>query len=215
MGMVQSDERKRLNGWLTLLDGPGYQGREARDRAVAEMRTAGADRLFPLLVPMLADPDPEVRCKACEALLLVDARRALELVLSLLDDPDDVFRLHTCFCLHKVRDERAIVPLIRVLQGDVDAQVRGTAAHALGGIGSLAAIPSLLVAMESDQELDMHGYSPSFCSAHALDDILGTNEMRIRLSEGLCKMRAHPPDLERLKRIARETYEDWSKSQAE
>jgi hypothetical protein len=47
----------------------------------------------------------------------------------------------------------------------------------------------------------------------ALDNILKTNETRLRLSNGLCKMRERPPDLERLKRIARESYADWWKFQ--
>src|SRR5262249_26693131 len=135
--------------------------------------------------------------------------------LPLLDDPDVAVRWNACGCLHDFGDERAIVPLIRVLQGDPDAQVRGSAAYALGGISSPAAIPALLAAMESDHELDMHGHSASSCAVGALDDILGTNETRIRLSKGLYKMRERPPDLERLKRIARETYRDWSKRQAE
>ena len=59
------------------------------------------------------------------------------------------------------------------------------------------------------------GYSASSSAATALDNILGTNETRIRLSnDGLCKMRERPPDLERLKRLAHEMYENWSKSQA-
>jgi HEAT repeat protein len=201
-----------LIGWLALLGGPGYEGPEAHDRAIAEMRAAGADRLFPLLLPMLSDPDPEARCKACEALLLVDAHRAIEFVLPLLDDPDVTVRGNACGCLHDFGDDRTIVPLIRVLQSDPHAQVRGTAAYALGGVGSPAAIPALLAAMESDHELGIHGHSASWCAAGALDDILGTNETRIRLSEGLSKLPEGPPDLERLKRIARQTYEDWSKS---
>ena len=69
--------------------------------------------------------------------------------------------------------------------------------------------------MEFDHEVDMHGHSASSCAAMALDDILGTNETRIRLPNGMCTMRPGKPDLERLKRIARETYGGWSKSQAE
>jgi hypothetical protein len=212
---VPSDDRNRLDGWLALLGGPGYQGCEARDQAVAEMRTAGAGRLFPLLGPMLTDPDPEARCIACEAVLLVDARRAFELVLPLLDDPDVVVRCQACGCLHDFGDERAIVALIRVLQDDPEADLRSTAAYALGGIGSPAAIPALLAALESDRELDSHGHSASSCAATALDNILGTNETRIRLSSGLCTMPGRPPNIENLKRMARETYNDWSKSQAE
>lgn len=214
---IDQDDAKRLDGWLALLGGPGVcpQGPGARERGIAEMCAAGADRLFPLLVPRLTGPDPEARCAACEAVLRIDAPRAIDLVLPLLDDPEVVVRWQACGCLHDFGDERAIGPLIRVLQGDPDAQVRGTAAYALGGIGSPAAIPALLAAMESDHELDELGYSAGSCAATALDNILGTDETRIRLSDGLCKMRERPPDLDLLKRRARETYEDWSKRQAE
>lgn len=54
------DDRGRLEAWLALLRGPGYLGRDEREGAVAEMRAAGVERLFPLLVPMLTDRDPEV-----------------------------------------------------------------------------------------------------------------------------------------------------------
>lgn len=206
---MDSDDRTQLDGWLARLGGPGFKGFEDRDQAVAEMRAEGADKLFPLLVPMLTDPDLEVRCTACEALLWVDARRAVELVLPLLDDPDKTVRWHTCGCLHDFGDERALNPLIRVLQKDPDAQVRNTAACALGGIGSPAAIPALLTAMESDHELDVHGHSASSCAATALDDILGTNETRIRVSESLCRMRVGKPDLGRLRQLAEALYQQW------
>jgi HEAT repeat protein len=199
-----------LDGWLARLGGPGFKGRDDRNMAVAEMRAEGADRLFPLLAPMLTNPDPEARCTACAAVLWIDAHQAIELVLPQLADPDVAVRWNACGCLHDFGDERAINPLVRVLQGDPDAQVRGTAAYALGGIGSPAAIPALLAAMESDHELDMHGHSASSGAATALDDILGTNETRIKVSETLRQMRAGEPDLNRLQQLAQERYQEWS-----
>jgi HEAT repeat protein len=206
---MRNDDRGRLEGWLARLGGPGFKGFEDRDQAVAEMRAEGTDRLIPLLVPMLRDPDPELGCKACEALLWVDAHRALEPVVAVLDDPDETVRWYACLCLHTFGDERAVGWLIQVLRGDPDAQVRGAAAYALGGIGSPAAIPALLAAMESDHELDMHGHSASSCAAGALDDILGTNETRIKISATLCRMREGEPDLHRLRRMAEERYQHW------
>jgi len=66
--MAQSDDANRIDEWLAVLGGPGAgpQGPEARERCVAEMCVAGADRLFPALVPRLTCQDPEVRCAACE-----------------------------------------------------------------------------------------------------------------------------------------------------
>jgi hypothetical protein len=88
--------------------------------------------------------------------------------------------------LHDFGDERAVPALAELLRRDPDPTVRGTAAYALGGIGSPAAIPALLAALGSDNESDELGHSPSSCAATALDDILGTAETRIRVSESLC-----------------------------
>lgn len=204
--MLQGDDTRQLQEWLALL----HKGSEGRNRAVAEMRNAGADRLFPHLLAMLSDIDPEVRCLACEAIVLVDGLRALESILPLLDDPDVTVRWFACGCLHDFADERAVTPLIRLLQTDSDAQVRGTAAYALGGIGSPAAIPALLTAMESDHEFDELGHSASSAAATALDDILDTSETRLKLSSTLCQMQPAKPDLDRLRRLARERYQQWT-----
>ena len=224
MANVESDDRQRLERWLSLIRGPALIGRaevvfKRRDEAIAEMRAAGADRLFPLLRPMLSDPDPAVRLVASEAVFFVDARRAHELTLPLLDDPESEIRWNTCNYLGSVGDEREIEPLIRLLQKDVSPQVRGSAAHALGCISrrseNATAIPALLAAMESDHEVDMHGHSASSCAATALDDILGTNETRIRLPSGMCTMRSGKPNLNLLKRLAIERFHKWSSSRKE
>ncbi len=217
MEAVESDDRKRLDRWLALLfpQGPTDARPEAiaerykaQDGAIAEMRAAGADRLFPLLAPLLTDPDPEVRCRGCEVVLRVDARRALALVLPLLADPDWAVRVQACGCLHDFGDERAVPALAEVLRRDSDPQVRGTAAYALGGIGSAAAIPALLAVLGSDNEYDELGHSPSSCAAGALDDILGTNETRSRIRPG-------NPDLDLLQYLAVERFRQWSSGRAE
>jgi HEAT repeat protein len=173
------------------------------------MRAAGSERVLPFLAPMLANPDPEMRCLICEAVVLVDPVAGVDLLLPLVNDPEVVVRWQACGCLHDVGDERAVAPLIRLLQSDTDAQVRGTAAYALGGIGSPRAIPALLSALESDHEFDELGHSPSSSAATALDDILGTNETRIRVSDSLCRMAPGKPDLNRLRELAEALYQQW------
>jgi HEAT repeat protein len=171
------------------------------------MRAVGVKKVFPLLNERLKATDPEARCDAITALVFLDAHWAVEALVSMLDDPDTTVRWHACGCLHDFGDERAVPALCEVLRRDPDPQVRGTAAYALGGIGSPAAIPSLLAALESDNECDMHGHSASSGAATALDDILGTNEMRIDLGGGLRKMAGHPPNLDRLRRLAQELFD--------
>jgi len=193
--------------WLKAVDG---SGREARDRALEEMRTAGLDRVIPLLAAKLNDPDTEIRGEAVTALCLLDAERAVELVLPLLQDPTIEIRWHTSGCLHDFGDERAVEPLLAVLQNDPDPMVRNTAAWALGAIGSPAAIPALIKAMDEDHEVDELGYTTSSSAATALDDILGTEETRLKLSDSLRQMKPDPPDLDRLRELATELYERWS-----
>jgi hypothetical protein len=72
----------------------------------------------------------------------------------------------------------------------------------------------LLEVMASDHERDIHGHSASSCAASALDDILGTNETRIRVSESLCRIRPEEPDLARLRQLAEALYQQWSGSRA-
>lgn len=197
----------QLDAWLARLGGPGYKGRDDQKQAVAEMRAVGADALFPLLTPMLTG-DERSRCQACEAILRIDAERGLELVLPLLRDPDLGVRWFACECVAGLGGPRAVPTLRTVLQSDEDAQVRGTAARGLGWLGGPEVIPILLDVMASDHEIDMHGHPPSHCAAMALDDILGTDETCLHLGN-VCRMLDRDPDLDRLRHLAEERYQQW------
>lgn len=192
--------------WLKAVDGSGG---EARERALEEMRAVGLEQMIPPLTLKLNNPDTEVRGQAVTALCLLDADKAVKLVLPLLEDPAVEIRWHTSGCLHDFGDERAVEPLIGVLERDADPAVRNTAAYALGGIGSPAAIPALLKAMDKDHEVDELGHTPSFAAMTALDDILGTEETRLKQSESLRQMSPEPPDLDRLRDLATGLYERW------
>jgi hypothetical protein len=203
---------EQLAQWLEAINRPTLKDEGAHDRAIAEMQSTGVEKVLPLLIDRLSAGDPQDRCDAITALLILDAGRAVEPVAAMLSDPDTTVRWHACGSLHDFGDERAVKGLCEVLQGDPDPQVRGTAAYALGGIGSPAAIPFLLTALGFDNEWDIHGHSPSSCAATALDDILGTHETRTRLDRGLCRMAAGEPDLERLRHLAEELFRQWSVS---
>jgi HEAT repeat protein len=205
---------EQLARWLEAINRPTIGDDGCRERAVAHMRAAGVDNVFPLLTDRLGAADLQARCDAITALFFLDARRAVEPVVAMLADPDSTVRWHACGCLHDFGDERAVPALCEVLRRDSDPQVRGTAACALGGIGSPAAIPGLLAALGSDNEYDIHGHSPSGCAATALDDILGTHETRIHVGGGLCRMAERAPNLDRLRRLAEELFQQWSDGHA-
>ena len=194
----------QVRRWLSLMNGT------RSDPVVSEMRALGTEIVLPLLRDKLADPDLEVRCAAILALVLLDAQGAVEVVAAMLADPDAPVRCQAAGCLHDFGDARAIPALCEALRRDSDPMVRGYAAWALGGISSPAAIPALLAVLESDNEADELGYTPSGYAATALDNILGTSETRIKLSESLCTMRPGKPDLDLLRQIATERYQQWS-----
>ncbi len=189
---------ERVARLLELVDGPGWQGREALDRAAEEVRAAGIDTAVTLLA--VNAPEWETRCRAVAALLFVDAARTVDLVVPLLHDPELEVRWHTCGCLHDFGDERVIEPLVAILEGDPDPQMRTNAAYALGGVGSPAAIPALLRALNSDHEADQLGHSASWCAATALAHILGPDQH---------------PDEDRLREVSQARYREWATSQAE
>jgi HEAT repeat protein len=205
----------QLERWLDAINRPTFDANGCRDRAIDEMRAAGAENVLPLLADRLKAADPEIRCDSITALLFLDADRAVELVMAMLNDPDTTVRWHACERLYGFGDERAVPVLGELLRRDPDPQVRGTAAYAMGGIGSPAAIPSLLAALGSDNEYDSQGHSPSSCAATALDEILGTHETRIHLGGGLCRMADSEPDLDRLRRLSEELFQKWSEGRAE
>jgi HEAT repeat protein len=206
---------EQLARWVEAINGPAFVDPSRRDRAVADMRAAGVDEVFPLLTERLRAADPDARCQAITALFFLDPHRAVEPVVAMLADLAVEVRWHACGCLHDFGDERAVPALCEALRRDPDPQVRGTAAYALGGIGSPAAIPALLAALGSDNESDELGHSPSSSAGTALDDILGTQETRLRMDGGLCRLAARPPDLDRLRCRAEELFSQWSGGRAE
>ncbi len=163
--------RERLNEWLAMLGGPGWKGREAYYRAIEEMRSFGPQRIMPLLHAMLAASDPEVRCKAAEAILWIDRVQGVHQVSPLLQDKDRTVRWYTCGLMHDLGNERAVDLLIERMKNDPDPQVRGAAAYALGGIGSASAISALTEIFQNDHVCDELGFTPSFCAQEALKEI--------------------------------------------
>ncbi len=171
--------------------------------------TAIPGRALPLLVGKLGDANGEVRCATVDVLLGMEGKRGITRVLPLFEDPLQWVRWHVVGCMANHGDDSVVEPLIAKLNHDPDPGVRGQAAFALGHIGSPQAIPSLLHALDHDREADEQGHSPSSIAATALDDILGTNQTRIKLEDGFCKMAPWPTDFDELKARAGELFRNW------
>ena len=162
-----------------------------------------------LLVGKLGDPNGDIRCTAVDVLLQLEGEQGTASVLPLFDDPLVGVRWHVIGCMAIHGGDAVIDPLIAKLKHDPNPEVRGQAAFALGHIGSPQAIPFLLDALDFDKEIDVQGHSPSSIAATALDNILGTNQTRIKLDYGFCTMAPWLPDYDRLKAHAHEVYKNW------
>lgn len=199
-------ELSQIQDWLSRLEGSdGGSSQQIRDRAIAQLRRLGAEQVFPLLVPRLASPRLEDRSQACAGILYTDAAKGMPYVLALLDDPEPAVRLSICDLLYVFGGDDVTEILIGILQRDRDPQVRGVAAAILGVIGTPAAIPHLIQALDSDHESDIHGHSPSGGAAAALDKMVGVEEGAE--SDGGIESQTH--NLERLKQLAWKRYEQY------
>jgi hypothetical protein len=195
---------------MTGVAEPGL-GRSLHFRMLVDDLAVIPERAGQLLAGKLRDPDGEVRCAAADVALELGG--GLPVVRHLLDDPEDWVRWHVIGLLSHFGDDTAVEPLVAKLRSDPDPGMRGQAAYALGHIGSPAAIPALLHALDHDHEYDEQGHSPSSTSATALDNILGTNETRIRHEGGFCSMAPWRADYDVLRGRARELYAKWQAEQ--
>lgn len=179
---------------------------------IDDLQAIAPEKAVSLLGALLRHSDGEVRFPAAKFMLRLEGDLGIPSVLPLFNDPLDWIRWSVVPEISKYADESVIDPLISVLKTDPDPGVRGQAAHALGCIGSPQAIPALISAIEQDKQEDALGHTPSSISATALDNILGTNETRIDMGDGFCKMAPWPADHEFLKRQALKLWETWQAS---
>ena len=171
MTTSQDNFEEHVQKYLDLLIGFQYKSYETQKEAVAGLQKIGANRLFPLLIPMLDSQVLLIRLQASRAILSIDEQKGIELLVPYLNDPDPEFRYDLCGLMHDFGDNRVTYPLIEIMQNDKDPQIRGQAAFALGAIGDTRAISALTDTMNKDHEIDILGYSPSSLAKIALKEI--------------------------------------------
>ncbi|HUK93122.1 MAG TPA: HEAT repeat domain-containing protein, partial [Methanomicrobiales archaeon] len=98
------------------------------------------------LLRLLSHPDPDTRWKAAEALGSL-GEQALEDLLGEVDHHDPEVRLGVIEALGEIGDPRAVRPLLAILAGDPDGEIRWATALALGNLGGTHAIPGLVNAL--------------------------------------------------------------------
>ncbi len=144
----------------------------AREEAISTLRALDREAVIRELTGLLNDRDPESRCDASEALLLIDADQAIDRIPPLVTDPVSAVRWNTCGLLHDFGDRRAIPMLVQVLLGDPEGDVRLMAAYALGEIGDHTAVSALRQASQSDDGTDHEGRRVRDAAAEAAERIV-------------------------------------------
>jgi hypothetical protein len=121
---------------------------------------------------LLRSPDDEVRCQILEAIAVLYRSEAVSVLLGRIGDESAIVRCVVCGCLHDIGDATAVPPLLERLRNDPDTQVRGTAAYALGRIGSPDVLPELHRTFLEDHAVDELGHTPSSIAREAMNEVL-------------------------------------------
>jgi putative heme-binding domain-containing protein len=117
-----------------------------RKRAIRALAVLGNKSVEAIGTVLRTSTSTEARRNALWALTQIDSDEARKVVRSALRDNDNTVRHVAALSVSLWRDPDADTPLLPLLQ-DEDAQVRRSAAEALGRIGNPVAIPSLLNAV--------------------------------------------------------------------
>jgi HEAT repeat protein len=167
----EADESLKNQEILGLLRSLHLIDQRERDHAVSVLQSLDRESTVESLLRLLTNADGDVRCDAAEALMRIDSRQGTEAVLPLLADPDPDVRWHTCGLLYDRGNERATTRLVEVLLNDPEGYVRLFAAHALGNVGDLSAVPGLRHAAQFDTGQDHEGRRVSQAAKEAIESI--------------------------------------------
>ena len=164
------------------LESRRQSNKEPFEHARQELLASDKTEVLAQFQSFLEAPAEDDRCWAIEGLFLLYGTEATEGILPLVKDPSSNVRWVICDCLLEYGDRRAAPALLDRMKYDPDCQIRGTAAQALGHLGSLEDLPHLQLAYESDVEVDQLGCSPSWQAFGAITSILRrwvTRQLRI------------------------------------
>jgi HEAT repeat protein len=134
------------------LDDPDAQVRAATVQAIREARDR---RAVPALIAHLDDPDQQVGLYIAQGLVELATREQLTPLLLSVGRGNTDSRWRSAYVLGARGDARAIPALTKALDDD-DVLVMRTAAEALAGIGSQAAISPLVVSLGSARQAEVH-----------------------------------------------------------
>jgi HEAT repeat protein len=133
---------------LALQSDADMSVRAAAARALGRMNSDGKGALS----VALGTADAQVRSAALQAAGLVNGFSDVAAVVRTLDDGDAAVRLRAVKLLDQMKATDSVAALVRLVQSDPAANVRGAAAHALGTIGDKSARTALETVAQSDAD---------------------------------------------------------------
>ena len=137
LGMLKSESNTDVLSLLKSADP------KLRCGALLTLGEGKDEKSLTMIVPLLHDPDAEVRRKAAEALCHFSNPVVIPDLQSALDDKDVNVRKFVLRALNKIKDQRILPPMITGLK-DSHAWVRQEAAWHLWEIGDERAVPYLI-----------------------------------------------------------------------
>lgn len=117
--------------------------RGERVKAIFAMEKVISPDVFPHLVSLLKDPDPDIRSVAVQILGVKAHPKSLNGLVRHLKDPAPAVRVHTAEALGHFKDAR-LVPYLSAVLNDQDEQLVVAAVNSLAAINLPEAVPPLL-----------------------------------------------------------------------
>jgi HEAT repeat protein len=129
-----------------------------RETCVESLGKIGEKATIPFLISLLNDKDPQVRIEASLALGKMKAVRAVESLCHNLSTKNAGVRWAAVRAIGVIKDAKAaVIPLISLLdeEKEIESNIRDWAAWALGEIGDIRAVKTLLNALKKDKSPDV------------------------------------------------------------
>jgi HEAT repeat protein len=147
--------------------GDGFKDENAPE--ILALRQYNVEPLTKAMSAILAFAEEDVRFHAVDAIpWLVSSDVVVDLLLPYLNDPNHILRWVLCELFHGVPDSRVVLPLAKLIEEDVDPNVRVVAAEALFAVGDERAIPALVRAAEHDDGKDFEDRTVSYAARQAI-----------------------------------------------
>lgn len=121
--------------------------RGAKVKAIYAFEFINSDKIFPILLKLLQQPDPDLRSAAIQVLGAKKNLQTLGTLVKHLKDPHPAVRVHAAEAVGNFTDKR-LIPYLAALISEKDDSLAAAATKSLGKIGAVEGEPHILSAMQ-------------------------------------------------------------------